>query len=418
MFAGEDILKLTVIGWILIFIMVNLSIAGEFQYYAEVSAVNAGAKVSLNGFPLFSNSGETRSTSSWVSPYLVNGKNLLHLTYLPTAQSNENSYVESTVSSVPHGIKRVDTKDNVLVNIKVGSRKIWIQELKEDEIEIVAGSRDRQNGSMIFESKDQSVQWRCVLGPELGFSRIPSRVDYSGLNHEMRNVRFHFIDHNKPERHVVFNIMTMNSGRGSIDLDQDKIISGADHHKKNQFNELFIEGESKGRGATKIYSLLFREILGNVEKTHEFDVDLGHRWSWEKADDISGMTKDDETGLWKAVVKIHDAFDKGNLGEIGNLFKFKVKDYSMALFKQEDELESDQLNFYGNFMKDQNWGLVPISRKDFKYSIVNTKVVKVERQDGREIINSKPLNAHQGKSRTFEVPIYLSRINGTWKVVR
>lgn len=391
----------------------------EMDYYIEISLINAGAKVGLNGFPMFDKEAGSRSRSKWVTPYLISGVNTISVSYDRTGKSDDNSGLTCAVVSVPHGSARGSNLESNVVECVLGSQVSWITQFTTNELEVLYGKLLPHGAGITFETQANSVRrWSGIVSGHNQFKILPSRLDYAGLNMNFTNVSIRFSKTNTDVQ-VVFGGFDMTNSIGSVDLTSERITDGAEWIDEKGFNSLTIQGHSQRGIKTKIASMKIVEVDDNVSSVNTFVLTMPQQWTWEKGDLISSVSTHDKALIWDKVESVHHAFASNDWNALTRLFSNKITDVSGALYASVEAMESEQASFFANLVLDADWrGLKPLPVDGFKCVIICDKVVKVERLSGANLIVSESMTNATNPDRTFELPLFFSRISGEWQITQ
>jgi hypothetical protein len=91
---------------------------------------------------------------------------------------------------------------------------------------------------------------------------------------------------------------------------------------------------------------------------------------------------------------------------------------AQAMGQTDNEIQTSLVSFFENLTGQEGWSMEPLTRDDLKYTVINDKVIKLERKDGTALLQSRDIKDSHGDEATFVLPVYMSRIKGQWQVVR
>jgi hypothetical protein len=106
------------------------------------------------------------------------------------------------------------------------------------------------------------------------------------------------------------------------------------------------------------------------------------------------------------------------LPKLNRLLKFKTIDLAKLTHKSVEAMEMNQREFFKNLCSSKGWRLKPISIGDFRCFPINEKVVKVERLNGKCLIESLDILSLHGMNSRFSIPLYYSLIGGKWVIIQ
>lgn len=149
------------------------------------------------------------------------------------------------------------------------------------------------------------------------------------------------------------------------------------------------------------------------EKEYEFNPEIIPPSDlWENAANTD-LTEEDKKEIRNVMTKLHKALNSGNIEEILKLIEFKEKDFAKAMYVNPEESLQDNKKMLKSFSKEIKGKLEPIP-KDLKFkSIANGLIVEVT--DSK---NKEPIRASSKNKGSFSFPIYVSKMNEKWILVR
>ena len=409
-------IKTTIFGVIL---AINISIyAQSADYYLDASTLQSAGKIYVNGFEVFDKSG-SGMVSMLLTPYLVEGENTVEVVYEPNEKSTENSKIEVKVESNPHGVRRRLRQGETLLKAQLGSRKVRLNTLENEKLDLMKGSRKKGNVSgFVFERSNGVCRFEANIKDKAkSFRRRPSKVKYFGLNQQLQNAKIILKDTRTNER-IVFGPFNLTKGNGSLELEQVKVLEGAEFLKKKGFDSISLEADSESEKETEVALLEFYEIRGNDRDEYTFTVRGVPRWSWTNGMNTRNLPNQQLDRLWQRVIEIRNALDQGDIEACKQIFRFKTKDLAMAMGKEASELDADQVSFFQELTSQATWGMIPVDVNNLTLKTINEKIVKVETKDGKDPLESEPILDPDGDQNTFTIPLFMSNIQGKWEVVR
>jgi len=404
----------------------------DYDYYLEVLGYNAGTEVTVNGFSVFKADPNTtsgsRSTTRWLTPNMVIGDNVIEVSYLTREDADADSGVELKISSCVHGSAR--STGTVLLDERIGSESLSIETLDPNSLTLLNGSIS-EDGHLVFEDSDVSgidYVWRVRLDSDV-IKLKPTGLVYINLSEKLKNGRVRFekgqtypLGGPTAANYIEFNFSELQSGLGNFEFDEPNSSSG----DASNFNTFTIYGEVDGDydpndPVTCANFQINQVLLEDVEKTQTLTLTSGSvpTWSWQSGADISSITQSQEDDLWDTIVSIRSIMDNAtDPNDLLPVFEKKTLDYSKALYKSNAEVESGQLSFFEVLLADSNWGMKTISRNNFKYYNINDKIIKVEKLDGSELLETNILNSGPANNRPLKIPLYFSLISNEWEIIK
>ncbi len=160
-----------------------------------------------------------------------------------------------------------------------------------------------------------------------------------------------------------------------------------------------------------------RGLKGDLRETIEINVDGIPAWPWLEGEVVSPnqLTPEDQSQINQIVFELADAINDKDIERVSALSLEKIKVASMALdtsiAAQKEDFRSfmTQIVFSGGFETS-----LPLA--DLDYENVNDRVLRVTMNGGHPIVGT--LNGPETGSSEFALPIFVSKINNTWTLVR
>jgi hypothetical protein len=162
------------------------------------------------------------------------------------------------------------------------------------------------------------------------------------------------------------------------------------------------------------------EVIWDPDKIpgrEEHDIPIENRlapWLWEKAS-IVGLTADDRKAVLDVVENLHAALDRKDISEVQRLLKAKTEEMARSVNLDFAQRMGDQAAFFQQLFGDSAWGLEPFSRKDAVIEVTGqNRLVRVTDKEGFSPIRSVP----DEEDIRFSIPLYLTRVSGSWIIIR
>ena len=143
------------------------------------------------------------------------------------------------------------------------------------------------------------------------------------------------------------------------------------------------------------------------------DVDF-IEWAWQRAE----LLKLDQTVIHEInrfLQRIHNALNTADLTETMMLFRLKAEEQAIAYEMPVVERINQQRRFFEDWFRQPGWGMKPVDYERLNYRLyAGNRVVLVEYKDRSDVLESKPV----GEGEMISFPLFLSRIDRQWTVVR
>ncbi len=150
--------------------------------------------------------------------------------------------------------------------------------------------------------------------------------------------------------------------------------------------------------------------------TAEFDVDSPFdRWFWEDAERVDEVMPDDVVACADVAKSLHGALEQKDLQKLLPHLEIKTKEIAHAFYIDPTQRAQDQQEFFKEVFNDPQFGMEPLNTEDLEIvPMGNNRVFLLRKSDGAIALESKELSA----GYCFSLPIYLSKANGEWRVIR
>jgi|GEM_PF-2323101 len=377
-------------------------------YFLQVDVMRADVMLSINGFPVNAKTPGQSVLRPLISPFLVDGKNTIDITYAPNEQSNERSELTWAIIEKPIA-DIMTTKDGKrLAEGSMGSRVVSWSEITEQDFTLTRGSID---GDHFFFQRDgrNAVSLGGRLSQAQAFTRLPSHLSYGYMMQPVSKASIHFKKSGTPIDIVFADLTLPGNGQGKIDLLPTAISSGKQWAMESGFDEILIEGETEKAYGPEVNftDLSIVEIQGIRKDSRELTLELPS-WHWQAGDRYTKLTEKDTAAIWHITQQYRQAIEAGDVPKQRTLLKdkmFSMKQFMPIDSKQWQEFER---HYYTDIKGEK---LKPISRSDAHITLVNPQVVKVTAPDSEPIIRSVPTNGAY-----MEVELFFSHLGGKWVI--
>jgi hypothetical protein len=150
----------------------------------------------------------------------------------------------------------------------------------------------------------------------------------------------------------------------------------------------------------------------SVEVTFDFSEELKAEL-WREAETLSVITESDKSEILSLVDGLGKAIVKGDIDKAIELQKYKIKDDALIEGNSSEEIEQALRANYA-WLKDQKGiELRTYNPREIVYSLMaKNRVVKLTKSAGEEVLQI------ESSDLSIEVPVFVSKINGVWKIVR
>ncbi|MEJ2395194.1 MAG: hypothetical protein P8045_12080, partial [Candidatus Thiodiazotropha sp.] len=134
---------------------------------------------------------------------------------------------------------------------------------------------------------------------------------------------------------------------------------------------------------------------------------------WREAETLSVITESDKSEILSLVDGLGKAIVKGDIDKAIELQKYKIKDDALVEGNSSEDIEQALRANYA-WLKDQEGiELRTYNPREIVYSLMaNNRVVKLTKSAGEEVLQI------ESSDLSIEVPVFVSKINGVWKIVR
>jgi hypothetical protein len=172
--------------------------------------------------------------------------------------------------------------------------------------------------------------------------------------------------------------------------------------------------------AKKIYATLnFPNKDSNLKQLEErvgLDFEFNEKLStklWEDAQIINGLSEKDKSIIMELVNQLGDAVVTGDIDKAISLQQYKIKDDSLAEGSDPAEIQNVLKTNYSWLKSQEGIKLIPYRESEQTFSIMGkNKVVKITDNNYNEILRL------ESDELMFEIPVFVSRIDGNWLIVR
>lgn len=150
------------------------------------------------------------------------------------------------------------------------------------------------------------------------------------------------------------------------------------------------------------------EIVEKFEFPDELSGNL-----WGAVNRIETLDPEDEISILKLVEALQGALVKGNSKVAVELQEFKLKDDALLQGKDLQKLKSITEMNYKMLHNFESLKASPVTLEEFKFDVIaENKVVYVLRSNGENAVHI------ESDDMVFEIPVFVSKVEGQWAIVR
>jgi len=392
-----------------VFIAFGAPVPAKNVYYLGANVTTAAVTFSINGFPVDAGTVGQSISSPMISPFLVNGKNTIEVSYAPNAQGDEQSGLTWVIVEKPVADALTKKDGKRLAEGSMKSRVVSLSKLTKQDFTVSRGSID---GDHFFFQRDgrNAVSLGGRLSPAQAFTRLPSRIRYGSLEKPVTKASIHFKKHGTPID-VVFAGLTLPSSQNTVDLPAAAIKSGKQWAKASGFDEILVEGE-----ADKVYGPKLNLIglsiveLQRAEKDSRVLTLKLPRWHWQDGDRYTKLTEKDTAAISEVIQQYRQAMEAGDAPKQ----KALLKDQMITQMQCTPVIPKEWQAIFDDLQAERAKAekLEPMSKSGIRTILVNPQVVRVTMTDGSPVIRIVPKD---GMGREYDA-FYFSYIGGKWVI--
>jgi hypothetical protein len=398
--------------------------AARDVHYLDFHSNGALVSIEVNGFQLFHSKGSGGgSFSIFLDPYLIKGKNVVTFGgIIPPNESGQPTgmWVDCQVAKAPSDAPRTQSGDEIIFSKRLDPvRSFRLSRQAPESYAVSLGDLNVNNSALTFGPTGER-RWGFgvkLVGDDPSL-RLPEKIALPGLSQTLAKAEVHLVGPGTGN-HLVFSDLKFSRGGEPVSLDPAKISRGALVADGSKFTSLWIFGFSAdGVSEVKALDLELVSTPSPIRERHEFNVDLPNEWSWQ---DAARLENDEgqQVELVTFLKELHRVLDQEEAEKWLPFFEPKTRDFATATGKSLDEVRQSQLSFFQSLTKIEGWGLAPFDDKRLLITPVNEKIVEVAYIDTIGPLISRPvLRPGSDRFDRFKIPLYLSKIDGSWKVVR
>jgi hypothetical protein len=143
--------------------------------------------------------------------------------------------------------------------------------------------------------------------------------------------------------------------------------------------------------------------------------DLFGRWAWQDGEIIDQITPDVLAEITSVITNVHDVLVKKDIRQIQTLMTMKAQEMARAYSIPLTDRIADQTAFFQELFADSSFAMEDLKLPDMQViPMAHNRIFLCKGADDLDVIESKELSA----GYNFSLPIYLSKINGKWEIVR
>lgn len=392
----------------------------EADFYATVNGMGVRAVVSLNGFVLSDIVG-TRMVSQVVTSFLKAGTNRIEISFVPEKTNSLTADLQVKIVSTPPGKKPSQTKPIVYVDKCYANKSVYLYDaIIDGRAKTVVGNVDTNQNQLVFKTDaDGRSSFACQLLASMAFERLPSSIEYMKSNNDiLSDVQVHFYSSVSGDR-VVCNGSVISNRIGRIDLDRSKISNERYISNEVPFDSVLISCESKTKAPVTLSLIAVQEQEGKLFRTVEFNLSKIPIFAWTRGRNIAVGNQEYKSSLWQEVLRFHSAMKCKDKTVIRELLKAKAEDLSKVTHQTLENIEQNQALFFEQLWSIEGATIQPISEMDFKFVLINDKVISVQKANGTPLIDVFGIIGKSSEKRSvFNIPLFYSLIDGRWVIVQ
>jgi hypothetical protein len=156
----------------------------------------------------------------------------------------------------------------------------------------------------------------------------------------------------------------------------------------------------------------FEKNEESVEITFEFSGEVKAKL-WSEAETLSTISEKDKSVIISLVDGLGKAIINGEIDRAIDLQSYKIMDDALIEGSTPEEIEQAIKANYTWLKGQKGIELHKYNQREIEYTFMDkNKVVKLTRDGGEEILQL------ESSDLFFEIPVFVSKINGVWKIVR
>lgn len=402
--------------------------AGE-AHWLDARFEGMGGRLILNGFPVFETpSAESGMTSQLVTGLLVNGENSFRWEVnTPTGTIEQNLPASTTIglfAAAPEALRSPQQPGRALFREVVEARrKVDFLPAEEAFLEVLAGSLPSPQGPAKF---SPIAERRFALGlaiqdEALPIASRPKVLRHARLSETLVFAELHLVD-SRHHRQVVFPGLKLMPGGGEIPLDPEKATRGRHHLGTGSFDQLWIFGSAaEGVEEVELGLLTLESFASQTTGETTIPIEMPHRWAWQDGEDLGDFPPDDprRESLLEFLRELHATVSKPDPASWRPFFETRIRDQARSMGMEPDAMAANYFEFFNRLTALDEWSLEPFAPARLFFEPCDRRVLRVRYLDSEGPLISVPLpKPGESVHDRFSIPLYLSRINGKWTIVR
>jgi len=139
------------------------------------------------------------------------------------------------------------------------------------------------------------------------------------------------------------------------------------------------------------------------------------RWQWQDAEVVDNSDPAVIQDCFSVISDLHQALSAKDFTTVSNMLSLKTQEMANAYYIPIDERIADQENFFNEIFSDSQFEMEAFNNGNLTIiPMAQNRLFLVQQNDGNAAIESKELS----EGYCFTLPIYVSKIDGVWKIVR
>ena len=404
--------------------------AESLARYLDVNTSGMHVEVRINDFPVYQSgnwSGE--SYSVFLGSLLKDGKNTISWAARSgpaVTRENKPGWAQVEIMEAPADAMRSSEDPGKALYSKrilpLGSLDLLPD--KSEANEVLTGSLDPKNGAAFFrEIAPRRWAWGIRLKQaDQTLSGHLTKIYHARISDSLVRAELHLLQ-SGTDRHVVYDDLRFPRGGGETILTDDMASRGARFLRDGKFDTVWIFGTA-AEGVKDLSLAMFslETLRESYREEAELQVEIGHPWAWQSADTPGDLSKpsDERQSLVDFLRSVHAAMNEPTPENWTPFFETKVSELAKATGKPIEELAAEQQDFFQKLAAIEGWELEPFDEDRLIVRRANPQLIEVSYVDSGGPIQSIPL-PKPGEPEQLDrltIPLFLSRVDGKWTIVR
>lgn len=150
-----------------------------------------------------------------------------------------------------------------------------------------------------------------------------------------------------------------------------------------------------------------------TRKVFNSDSNFGE-WAWQKAE-LLKLNETTNKEINRFIQKVQETLNSANINETMAIFRIKAEEQATAFGMDINNRIFQQRAFFEQWFSENGWRMERIDYEKLSYSLYgDNRVILVNYQNGDDVLQSAPV----GEGEIVSFPLFISKISGTWMIVR